>query len=135
MKVIKYLGKMFPDNDKRGLKFQYVLCECLDCKKYIKAKKYHNSKNGSLVCRECGIRKSKIKHGLSYEKLYSVWTDMNARCYKTKSKGYKYCGIKGTIVCTEWKNDYLSFRNWALSNGYKEGLTIERIDGNKNYEP
>ena len=35
----------------------------------------------------------------------------------------------------EWRNDFVSFKNWAITNGYKEGLTIERIDNNGNYEP
>ena len=57
------------------------------------------------------------------------------RCYNRKSRIYKYYGARGINVCEEWRNDFLAFYNWALQNGYKEGLTIDRIDCNGNYNP
>lgn len=75
-------------------------------------------------------------HGYSNkEKLYGVWKGIKNRCYTQSHIGYKNYGGRGVIVCDEWKNDYLCFRKWALQNGYKEGLTIDRIDVNGNYEP
>lgn len=60
---------------------------------------------------------------------------MKARCYKPKSTGYQWYGGKGIRVCDEWLNKYEPFRDWAMDNGYKEGLSIDRINSNSNYEP
>ena len=59
---------------------------------------------------------------------------MLARCYKESHRGYKDYGGKGVYVCEEWK-DAETFCKWALRNGYKEGMQIDRKDNNGNYEP
>jgi hypothetical protein len=77
-----------------------------------------------------------IKHGLAKKtKLYGVWVMMKQRCYNYNNKNFYSYGGRGIIVCNEWKNDYLNFHNWAFSNGYADGLSIDRIDVNGNYEP
>lgn len=60
---------------------------------------------------------------------------MKQRCGYTKYVHYKDYGGRGIKICEEWKNDFLSFRKWALDNGYKDGLLLDRIDVNGNYEP
>ena len=60
---------------------------------------------------------------------------MKNRCYNKKVKSYKYYGKRGIKVCDEWKNNFLNFYNWAIKNGYKDNLTIDRIDENKDYCP
>ena len=70
-------------------------------------------------------------------KLYSIWNCMKYRCHgvgdaNQYAKWYRDKGIK---VCDEWRNSFHSFESWAMSNGYKEGLTIDRIDSNGNYCP
>lgn len=77
----------------------------------------------------------KATHGETKTRLYQTWRDMRARCSKPYVKSYKDYGGKGISVCEEWENSYESFRDWALSTGYDDTLTIERIDVNKNYEP
>lgn len=67
--------------------------------------------------------------------LYDCWRNMKRRCYQVNAEYYKNYGGRGIIVCDEWKNDYIPFLNWALNNGYKEGLTIDRINNDGNYEP
>lgn len=57
------------------------------------------------------------------------------RCYNDNHRSYKDYGGKGIIVCKEWKDDFEIFRNWAIKNGYKENLSIDRIDSDKNYYP
>lgn len=68
-------------------------------------------------------------------RLYRTWVNMKNRCYWGKDKSFGNYGGRGICVCDEWKNDYASFRKWALDSGYRENLTIDRIDPNGNYEP
>lgn len=74
------------------------------------------------------------KHGMSYTKIYGVWHGMIQRCNNAREKAYKNYGGKGICVCNEWQ-EFIPFYEWAMANGYKEGLTIDRIDSNGNYEP
>lgn len=67
-------------------------------------------------------------------KLRPVWRGMKARCYNSNSSKFKYYGGRGISVCDEWK-DFKTFYTWAIENGYRDGLTIDRIDVNGNYEP
>ena len=59
---------------------------------------------------------------------------MKQRCTNPNTKDYRYYGAKGIQVCDEWK-EFENFFYWAMANGYKDGLTIERKDNDKNYEP
>lgn len=114
------------------------------------------SKNGSIkyLCRcECGLEKavtgsdltigktssckacSKLKHGDCGTALYMVWGTLVQRCTNPKNKGYANYGGRGITLCDEWRNNYATFRDWAVSNGYAHGLLIERIDNNKGYSP
>lgn len=72
---------------------------------------------------------------MSRTKLYKVWKDMKARCYRKSQRGYENYGGRGIRICDEWLNDFLSFHTWAMENNYSDGLEIDRIDVNKNYEP
>lgn len=80
-------------------------------------------------------RKATTIDGKYGEKLHGVWNMMKQRCLNRNCKDFKYYGLRGIRVCDEWIKDYLTFRAWALSNGYEEGLTIDRIDPDGNYEP
>lgn len=68
-------------------------------------------------------------------KLYAVWSAMKQRCTNPNNKKWERYGGRGISVCAEWKDSYDNFKVWALSNGYREGLTLDRIDNNKGYEP
>lgn len=70
-----------------------------------------------------------------HEKLFNVWRNMIRRCYDIQSDRYYAYGKRGIIVCDEWKNDFHCFVRFAVSNGWKDGLSIERIDCNGNYCP
>ena len=74
-------------------------------------------------------------HGESKTKLYKVWAAMKDRCSNPASTTYKRYGGRGIKVCKQWQDSYKSFRDWAIDNGYSEGLTIERIDNDGNYSP
>jgi hypothetical protein len=68
-------------------------------------------------------------------KLYRVWCAMRERCRNPNTLAYKDYGGRGISVCTEWNMNFISFRDWALSNGYQENLTLDRRDNNGNYCP
>ena len=81
----------------------------------------------------CGCKKR--IHGLSHkERLYETWKNMRRRCFDPKNKRWNRYGGRGITICQEW-NDYINFRDWALSNGYSDSLTIDRIDNDGNYCP
>jgi len=80
-----------------------------------------------------------IKHGYAKNgykhPLYVTWTNIKRRCYKARSTSYKNYGARSIKVCDEWKNDPKIFIEWALINGYEQGLDIDRIDNDGNYTP
>jgi len=79
--------------------------------------------------------KAKTTHGLSGEKLYKVWGAIKERCYNPNNRSFKDYGFRGIKMCSQWKTSFKKFYNWAIENGYKEGLTIERHNVNGNYTP
>lgn len=74
-------------------------------------------------------------HGMTGTRLFNIWQSMKQRCYDVKHDHYKEYGGRGIKVCDEWLSDFMAFYEWAMANGYKERLTIERKDVNGNYEP
>ena len=68
-------------------------------------------------------------------RLNRIYHAMKTRCYYPNAQGYKNYGGRGITVCDEWKNDFNSFKLWALNNGYADSLTIDRIDNSKGYCP
>lgn len=113
------------------------LCRC-DCGNYSTVSA-PNLKSGRTCSCGCGLVESTIdrntKHGGCKTKLYNVWSAMKARCYNKNNKQFDDYGGRGIQVCDEWLNNYSAFQKWALLNGYKEGLTIDRRDNNGNYCP
>jgi hypothetical protein len=70
-----------------------------------------------------------------YPKLFLVWQGMRNRCNNPKVENYCDYGGRGIKVCDKWQHSSYSFIRWAIDNGYKEGLQLDRIDVNGNYEP
>ena len=112
------------------------LCKC-DCGK-MKRVRINALRSGSTKSCGCGVgemaRKRTIKYSVRNNKLYHVWYGMVDRCKNPKHKFYHRYGGRGICVCDEWI-DYDMFATWALANGYKEGLSIDRINNDGNYEP
>jgi hypothetical protein len=79
------------------------------------------------------------KHGDSVEtgdrRLYRLYSKIKARSFNPNQAGYHLYGGRGVVMCDGWKNNYKRFRKWAYSNGYKDGLSIDRIDNDKGYFP
>ena len=124
--VIKSCGK----DNKWNRYYSLVRCEC--GKEYL-------VRDSELVngrrkrCTKC--RQWNRTHGLTNTKLFNVWQSMRDRCYCVTDNVYKHYGGRGIVICEEWKNDFKRFYEWSMANGYKEGLSIDRIDVNGNYEP
>lgn len=111
---------------------RYWVCKC-DCGKTI-IRKGNCLKSGNT--KSCGCMKgalvsqNKKKHDHCGEKIYIIWIAMKGRCYNKNNISYKNYGKRGITVCEEWKNNFMAFYDWAYNNGYKEGLSIDRIDFN-----
>lgn len=73
-------------------------------------------------------------HGYSNTKLWDVWSNIIQRCCNKKSTAWKWYGGKGVKVCDEWRR-FMAFREWALGNGYADGMTIDRKDSSGSYNP
>lgn len=120
-----------------GQKKRKVLCEC-DCGKFIEVqlgdvRDGHTKSCGCLNKEE--IVKRSTTHSLSKHPLYSVWESMKTRCFNKNRKQFKDYGGRGITVCDIWLNDFKSFCDFCIKNGWKKGLVIDRIKVNGNYEP
>ncbi len=110
----------------------YWLCKC-ECGAQSVVDGDSLRRGKSTGCIKC--RKPHYKHHLSYHPLYGVWHSMNQRCKNPNFSEYKNYGGRGISVCKEWETNFLSFYNWAISHGYRKGLSIDRIDNDKGYYP
>lgn len=68
-------------------------------------------------------------------RLYKIWSSMKTCTENERVKSYKDYGGRGIYICKEWKDSFLSFKQWALNHGYQNDLTIDRIDNEKGYFP
>ena len=113
------------------------LCKC-DCgqTKVIEGRLLKNNSIKSCGCLNRELTKVRsTKHGKHNTRLYGIYYNMKRRCYSKKDKKYPIYGGKGIRICNDWLENFMNFYNWAILNGYADNLTIDRIDGTKNYEP
>ena len=139
-------------NSTKVINKQYISiwnCKC-DCGNIISVRSGdlrngHTQSCGCLQKEMIGAlrRKHNLSSGKCGNRLYELWKSMKYRCYNKNHRSFKNYGGRGIDVCDDWKNDFLSFYQWAIKNGYKterlpNGLnkwTIERIDNDKGYSP
>lgn len=105
---------------------EYYLILCAHCNREFETLK-GNYREG----RRCNGCRNKT-HDKSQTKLYKVFTTMKQRCNNPKAKRYNCYGAKGVKVLFK---DFIEFKEWADKTGYEEGLSIDRIDVDGNYEP
>lgn len=117
--------------DNRGYSAWHYEVVCICGKRYFISRV--NWLRGVSSCLLC--RPKKIKIQLLYKtRIYNIWAGMLSRCRTPTNKAYKFYGGKGVKVCAEWQQ-IKNFHAWAISNGYADTLTIDRIDPSGNYEP
>ena len=115
------------------------ICKC-SCGKQISVLGGNLRSGNTTRCRKCSYdviadkNTTLRKHNI---RLYGIWSGMKSRCYDENVEHFDRYGGRGIIVCDEWLGDngFENFHNWAMKNGYKNGLTIDRINVDGNYEP
>ena len=112
------------------------LCEC-QCGNTIVTSGGHlrngHTKSCGCLAKEVHLTSHKT-HGQRHTRLYRIWANMKGRCLNPNIKEYKWYGGKGVTVYREWL-EFKPFYDWAMSNGYRDDLTIDRIDNNGDYCP
>lgn len=112
-----------------------VKCSCGTVKS-VRLDILKSGRSKSCGCFHSDVMKElKVIHGLSDHKLYAVWEAMIQRCYNQKNKHYKNYGGRGIVVCESWKHDAKAFYDFAITNGWKESLEIDRVNNDGNYDP
>lgn len=124
----------------------FWLCKC-ECGNLIVVRLQHLRQGMTKSCgclqREiCKTRGEKSKigertrtHGLSNHPLHNVWNGMKTRCYNRNHKYFHRYGGRGISVCDAWRDNFLDFYNWCVDHGYKNGMTVDRIDNDGDYKP
>lgn len=142
-----------PAKDFTGYKFGYLTvlhntgekkwgkplwaCQCV-CGEVIKLDSGSLIKNQKkLSYYSCGCYRSTrlMRHGGCGSRLYRIWKNIKTRCYNESTPHYHSHGGRGIKMYEAWRKDFKSFRHWALKNGYKHNLTIDRRDNDGNYSP
>lgn len=127
--VKEYVGKTAGDAN-------LWLCKC-DCGKEVSVR------TGSLnsgVTKSCGCYAKAVAstpklHGLSKHPLYAVWAAMKDRCSNPNNELFHRYGGRGIVVCDEWRDSFVTFYGWAMSSGYRPGITLDRRDNDGDYDP
>lgn len=130
MKVIKDLGMKKP-TENYYKKVRMATFECTNCLSHFDAVVTTKAQN-QLFCKECNGTSNKKPN--RNHKLYRIWADTKTKLKCTDSRSVSYLS-KNITMCEEWANSFDAFYDWAISNGYQDGLTIDRKDNNGNYEP
>ena len=120
-----------------GHKEATAICQC-DCGNIVTVRIQAIASGNTTSCgcfRHERMVQHNSTHGLSKHKLYRVWSAMKDRCDRPGCAAYVNYGNRGIRVCDDWANNFDVFYAWAMANGYQDGLTVDRIDNNRGYEP
>lgn len=114
-------------------------CDCL-CgnTKIVKSRDFREKRIKSCGCKTKELQgNARRTHGFTKTRLYRIWSGMKTRCYNKNSDRYTDYGGRGITICPEWlgEHGFENFYDWSLLNGYKNGLSIDRIDNDKGYSP
>lgn len=120
-----------------GYPIRYWKCKC-ECGTINEVSETHliHGKANSCGCLIKDVMRAKqTRHGEAHTRLYSIWANIKARTCNPNAPAWNDYGGRGITICDEWKYSYEAFRDWALDNGYKRDLSIDRVDNDKGYFP
>ena len=112
-------------------------CVC-DCGRETVVGSGHHLTSGNT--KSCGClhrdsaRERHLVHGGKGSRLYNIWKNARQRCRNPRATDFKIYGGRGVTICTEW-DSFAAFREWSLNNGYRDDLTLDRIDPDGDYCP
>lgn len=137
----KWLGQKYgrltvTDFVHKGKKW-YWECRC-DCGNTVITQAYLVRSGHTSSC-GCWQKKraseASLVHGQSHGRLYRIYNGMKSRCYNPNQDNYENYGGRGITICDEWLHSFGAFQEWAISNGYTDELSIDRVDNRKGYSP
>lgn len=130
------ISESFPKfNNGRNRSYVTAQCECGSVKDYLLTE-LRGGRILSCGCtRKANLIKSATTHGLRWHSLYTVWYNMKRRCYDPSVPQFKDWGGRGIKVCDDWLNNFKAFYDWALLNGWRKRLVLDRENNDGNYEP
>lgn len=120
-----------PENNINGSAMWVCRCECGNTKTVCGSV----LRGGKTISCGCYNRDKQISHGGSHTRLYQIWINMRRRCTGEKEKDYPRYGGRGITICPEWLESFEAFQDWAMDNGYRDDLTLERNDNSGPYCP
>jgi len=135
LKLIKQLGRK--PIGKQGRTAPFSLYECSECKEPFEALEWNVNSGKTTRCKSCHRKITSIKigdfnrtHGETKTRLFGIWNNIKDRCHNknTDNKDKKYINYRdsGITLCEEWIDDFISFRDWSLKNGYTEELDLDK---------
>ena len=126
---------------KSGYKFTTWECVC-ECgtTKNVNSNALISGRSKSCGCefreKQKDVARRNFKtHGGTGTRLYNIWNGIKKRCCNSNASNYNNYGGRGIFVCDEWLNDFDTFRDWSIQNGYNDSLSIDRINNNDGYYP
>lgn len=119
--------------------------QCKECKRIKAVSEFYKYKSRKkrkgkyyLRCKDCHkvyFKRFWEKRKKKFGGLYGIWRHIKGRCNNPNDKVYRYYGGRGIKICEEWQNNFIYFYNWAIKNGFKKGLTIDRKGNDGHYSP
>ena len=132
--IVRDLGFIFETKTSKR-KNHCFLIYCDRCQKHLTKRLGRVDREEMDYCHSCTVTLKNTTHGLYYHPLKGVYNTMKQRCSNKNVRMFYRYGARGITVCKEWKDDFKKFYSWAIANGYKQGLSVDRINNDGNYEP
>lgn len=135
-KIIDITGQKFNKLTVLGIASRnplYWRCRC-DCGNIINVRTSNLKRNQVKSC-GCIHHNGNPIHNLCHTRLYRIRAKIIRRCYVKEDPAYPSYGGRGIKMCDEWRNSVESFFDWAISNGYSDELSIDRINNDGDYTP